>query len=72
MYAVIIVLLGGLGRVWGVVLGTILFSTIYSGSRFIDIGPLDSLSDAGRAQIRVAIIGALFIPLPAARSTRPT
>lgn len=63
MYAVIIVLLGGLGRVWGVVLGTILFSTIYSGSRFIDIGPLDSLSDAGRAQIRVAIIGALFIAL---------
>lgn len=63
-FAWIIVLLGGVGRNWGVPLGAVLFGVLFAGTRFFDI---PFLSDADQAFLRLFIIGLVLVLLMAFR-----
>ena len=62
-FAWMIVILGGLGRVWAVPLGAALFGFLFAGTRFLDFRPLSSLDSADRAYLRLIIIGLVIIGL---------
>src|SRR5205823_2967081 len=58
-----IVILGGLGRVWAVPVGAAVFGFLFAGTRFLDFPPLSYLSGADRAYVRLIVIGLAIIAL---------
>ena len=58
-----IVILGGLGRVWSVPVGSVVFGFLYAGTRFLDFAPLSYLDSAQRAYLRLIVIGLVIIGL---------
>jgi branched-chain amino acid transport system permease protein len=62
-FAWMIVILGGLGRVWAVPVGAAFFGFLFAGTRFLDFRPLSSLDSADRAYLRLIIIGLVIIGL---------
>ena len=66
-FAWMIVIIGGLGRVWAVPIGALLFGFLFAGTRFLDFAPLSYLSGAERAYVRLIVIGLVIIGLVLAR-----
>ena len=62
-FAWMIVILGGLGRVWAVPVGAAAFGFLFAGTRFLDFPPLSYLSGADRAYVRLIVIGLVIIGL---------
>ena len=62
-FAWMIVILGGLGRIWAVPVGAVVFGSLFAGTRFLDFAPLSSLDSAERAYIRLIVIGVVIIGL---------
>jgi ABC-type branched-subunit amino acid transport system permease subunit len=62
-FAWMIVILGGLGRVWAVAVGSIVFGVIFAGTRFFDFAPFAWFESAERAYLRLIVIGLLIIGL---------
>ena len=60
-YAFIIIIMGGLGKNWGVPVGALIFGLIFGGTRLLNVWPLTTFSSAERAYLRFLIIGALLI-----------
>lgn len=60
-FAWMIVLLGGLGRVWSVPVGSILFGVIFAGTRFFNFAPFTYFGSADRAYLRLMVIGLIII-----------
>ena len=65
-FAWMIVILGGLGRVWAVPVGSLVFGFLFAGTRFLDFAPLSYLDSAERAYVRLIVIGLVIIGLVAA------
>jgi branched-chain amino acid transport system permease protein len=66
-FAWVIVILGGLGRVWAVPVGALVFGFLFAGTRFLDFAPLSYLSGPERAYLRLILIGLAIIGLVLAR-----
>jgi branched-chain amino acid transport system permease protein len=66
-FAWVIVILGGLGRVWAVPVGALVFGFLFAGTRFLDFAPLSYLSGPERAYLRLILIGLTIIGLVLAR-----
>lgn len=66
-FAFVIVILGGIGRVWAVPVASIIFGFIFAGTRFFTFPPFSWLSSADRAYVRLIIIGLILIGLMAFR-----
>ena len=62
-FAWMIVILGGLGRVWAVPVGALVFGFLFAGTRFLDFAPLSYLDSAERAYVRLMVIGLAIILL---------
>ncbi|MFL5928533.1 MAG: branched-chain amino acid ABC transporter permease [Gaiellaceae bacterium] len=62
-FAWMIVILGGLGRVWAVPVGAAVFGFLFAGTRFLDFSPLSELDSAQRAYLRLMVIGLVIIGL---------
>src|SRR5207244_7161503 len=62
-FAWMIVILGGLGRVWSVPVGSLVFGFLFAGTRFLDFAPLSYLDSAQRAYLRLIVIGLVIIGL---------
>ena len=62
-FAWMIVILGGLGRIWAVPVGAVVFGFLFAGTRFLDFPPLSYLSGADRAYVRLIVIGLVIIGL---------
>jgi len=62
-FAWMIVILGGLGRIWAVPVGAAIFGFLFAGTRFLDFRPLSSLDSADRAYVRLIVIGLVIIGL---------
>lgn len=60
-YAFIIIIMGGIGRNWGVPFGALIFGFLFAGTRLLDIWPLNTFTSAERAYLRFILIGALLI-----------
>jgi ABC-type branched-subunit amino acid transport system permease subunit len=58
-----IVILGGLGRIWAVPVGAVVFGFLFAGTRFLDFRPLSYLDSADRAYLRLILIGLVIIGL---------
>ena len=67
IHAYVIVILGGIGRVWAVPVASIIFGVIFAGTRFFTFPPFSFLSSADRAYARLVIIGLILIGLMAFR-----
>ncbi len=67
LYVWTAVILGGMGRWWTVPVGSLVFGTIYAGTRFLEIPPIDLLGAAERAYVRLIVVGLLIIALMAFR-----
>jgi ABC-type branched-subunit amino acid transport system permease subunit len=66
-FAWVIVIIGGLGRVWAVPVGALVFGFLFAGTRFLDFPPLSYLGGAERAYVRLIVIGLVIIGLVLAR-----
>jgi ABC-type branched-subunit amino acid transport system permease subunit len=66
-FAYVIVILGGIGRIWAVPVASIIFGVIFAGTRFFTFPPFSFLSSADRAYARLVIIGLILIGLMAFR-----
>ena len=62
-FAWMIVILGGLGRVWAVPVGALVFGVLFAGTRFFDFAPFSWLDSAERAYLRLMVIGLVLIGL---------
>jgi len=62
-FAWMIVILGGVGRIWAVPVGAVVFGFLFAGTRFLDFEPLSSLDSAERAYVRMIVIGLVIIGL---------
>jgi ABC-type branched-subunit amino acid transport system permease subunit len=62
-FAWMIVILGGLGRVWAVPVGSLVFGVIYAGTRFFDFAPFTWFESAERAYLRLLLIGLVIMAL---------
>jgi ABC-type branched-subunit amino acid transport system permease subunit len=62
-FAWMIVILGGVGRIWAVPVGAVVFGFLFAGTRFLDFQPLSSLDSAERAYLRLIVIGLVIIGL---------
>jgi branched-chain amino acid transport system permease protein len=62
-FAWMILLLGGLGRVWAVPVGAIVFGFIFAGTRFLNFPPFTWVASDERAYIRLIIIGLIILVL---------
>jgi ABC-type branched-subunit amino acid transport system permease subunit len=60
-YAYLILILGGMNRVWAIPLGAVLFSLLYSGTRFLNFFPLSLFDSGSRAFLRLFLVGALLV-----------
>jgi len=66
-YAYLILILGGMTRMWSIPLGAILFGLLYAGTRFLDFYPLSLIDSGARAFLRLLVVGLLLIVLMAIR-----
>ena len=62
-FAWMIVILGGLGRVWSVPVGALVFGVIFAGTRFFDFPPFSYFDSADRAYLRLILIGLVIVVL---------
>jgi branched-chain amino acid transport system permease protein len=62
-FAWMILLLGGLGRVWAVPVGALVFGFIFAGTRFLNFAPFTWVASDERAYIRLIIIGLIIVLL---------
>jgi ABC-type branched-subunit amino acid transport system permease subunit len=62
-YAFVIVILGGKTNVWAVPIGSLAFTAIFSGTRFLGIWPLNLLSSGDSAFLRLILVGAALVVL---------
>ena len=62
-FAWMILLLGGLGRVWAVPVGAGVFGFIFAGTRFLNFPPFTWVASDERAYIRLIIIGLIILVL---------
>jgi len=62
-FAWMILLLGGLGRVWAVPVGALVFGFIFAGTRFLDFAPFSWFASDQRAYLRLIIIGLVILVL---------
>jgi len=62
-FAWMILLLGGLGRVWAVPVGAGVFGFIFAGTRFLNFAPFTWFASDQRAYLRLIIIGLIIIVL---------
>jgi ABC-type branched-subunit amino acid transport system permease subunit len=62
-FAWMILLLGGLGRVWAVPVGALVFGFIFAGTRFLDFAPFSWFASDQRAYLRLIIIGLVILLL---------
>ena len=66
-YAYLILLLGGMTRLWAIPVGALLFGLLFAGTRFLDFWPLSLVDSGARAFLRLEIVGLLLIGLMAIR-----
>jgi branched-chain amino acid transport system permease protein len=66
-YAYLILILGGMTRLWAIPIGAILFGVLYAGTRFLDFYPLSLIDSGARAFLRLWAVGLLLILLMAIR-----
>ena len=66
-FAYVIVILGGLGRIWAVPVASLIFGFIFAGTRFFTFPPFSYLQSADRAYVRLIVIGLILIALMAFR-----
>jgi branched-chain amino acid transport system permease protein len=62
-YAFVIVILGGKTKVWAVPVGALVFSAIFSGTRFLDFWPVNLLSSSDTAFLRLILLGLALVVL---------
>jgi ABC-type branched-subunit amino acid transport system permease subunit len=60
-YAYLILILGGVNRIWAIPLGAVLFSLLYSGTRFLNFFPLSLFDSGSRAFLRLFLVGLLLV-----------
>ena len=60
-YAYLILILGGLNRIWAIPVGAVLFSLLYSGTRFLNFFPLSLFDSGSRAFLRLFLVGLLLV-----------
>jgi branched-chain amino acid transport system permease protein len=66
-YAYLILILGGMTRMWSIPLGALLFGLLFAGTRFLDFWPLSLVDSGARAFLRLEVVGLLLILLMAIR-----
>jgi ABC-type branched-subunit amino acid transport system permease subunit len=66
-FAWMILLLGGVGRVWAVPVGSLVFGFIFAGTRFLEFAPFSWFSSDERAYLRLIIIGVIILILVVVR-----
>lgn len=66
-YAYLILILGGMNRLWAIPLGAAAFSLLYSGTRFMDFFPLSLINSGSRAFLRLFLVGLLLVLFMALR-----
>ncbi|MFI5011567.1 MAG: branched-chain amino acid ABC transporter permease [Hyphomicrobiales bacterium] len=66
-YAYLILILGGMNRIWAIPLGAALFSLLYSGTRFLNFFPLSLFDSGSRAFLRLFLVGLLLVLFMALR-----
>jgi branched-chain amino acid transport system permease protein len=62
-FAWMILLLGGLGRVWAVPVGAMVFGFIFAGTRFLNFPPFTWFASDQRAYLRLIIVGLIILVL---------
>jgi ABC-type branched-subunit amino acid transport system permease subunit len=62
-FAWMILLLGGVGRVFAVPVGALVFGVIFAGTRFLNFAPFSWFASDERAYLRLMIIGAIILLL---------
>lgn len=66
-FAYVIVIMGGIGSIWGVPIGAAVFGLIFAGTRFFGFPPFSYFDASQRASLRLMIVGAIIIALMAFR-----
>ncbi|MBI1773925.1 MAG: branched-chain amino acid ABC transporter permease [Proteobacteria bacterium] len=66
-YAYLILILGGMNRIWAIPVGAALFSILYSGTRFLNFFPLSLIDSGSRAFLRLFLVGFLLVLFMAVR-----
>jgi branched-chain amino acid transport system permease protein len=66
-FAWMILLLGGVGRVWAVPVGALVFGFIFAGTRFLNFAPFSWFASDERAYLRLIIIGLVILVLVVVR-----
>ncbi len=66
-YAYLILILGGMNRLWAIPVGAAAFSLLYSGTRFMDFFPLSLINSGSRAFLRLFLVGLLLVLFMALR-----
>jgi branched-chain amino acid transport system permease protein len=62
-FAWMILLLGGVGRVWAVPVGAVVFGFIFAGTRFLNFAPFSWFASDQRAYLRLIIVGLVILVL---------
>jgi branched-chain amino acid transport system permease protein len=60
-YAYLILILGGMNRIWAIPVGSVLFSLLYTGTRFLNFYPLSLFDSGSRAFLRLFLVGLLLV-----------
>lgn len=60
-YAFVIVLLSGTGRMWATPIGALLFSFVFTGTRFFEFWPFTLVDSIDRQYVRILMIGVILI-----------
>ena len=66
-YAYLILILGGSNRIFAIPLGAVLFSVLYTGTRFLNFYPLSLFDSGQRAFLRLFLVGLLLVLFMALR-----
>ena len=66
-YAYLILILGGMNRLWAIPVGAVLFSLLYTGTRFLNFFPLSLFDSGSRAFLRLFLVGLLLVLFMALR-----
>jgi branched-chain amino acid transport system permease protein len=66
-YAYLILILGGMNRVWAIPVGAAIFSLLYTGTRFLNFYPLSLIDSGSRAFLRLFLVGFLLVLFMAVR-----
>ncbi|MEO8134468.1 MAG: branched-chain amino acid ABC transporter permease [Betaproteobacteria bacterium] len=66
-YAYLILILGGLNRIWAIPVGAVLFGVLFSGTRLLNFYPLSLIDSGNRAFLRLFLVGFLLVLFMALR-----